>query len=83
MKSTKHHQSEKKQPKRQLHKYARFSGIAFQMIVIIVLGAFAGRKLDEAYPNQYQLFTLICSLLGVGVSMYYVIKQVTNTSNKP
>jgi len=83
MKSTKHHQSQKKQPKKQLHKYARFSGIAFQMIVIIVLGAYAGRKLDEAYPNENQLFTIICLLLAVAISMYYVIKQVLKTPNKP
>jgi len=83
MKSTKHHQSEKKQPKKQLHKYARFSGIAFQMIVIIVLGAYAGMKLDEAYPNKKQLFTITLSLLAVAISMYYVIKQVTKTPNNP
>lgn len=69
-------------PKKQLHKYARFSGIAFQMIVIIVLGAYAGRKLDGVYPNQYQLFTIICLLLAVAISMYYVIKQVNKTSDK-
>ena len=83
MKSTKHHQSQKKQPKRQLHKYARFSGIAFQMIAIILLGAFGGRKLDELYPNKYQLFTIFCALLAVAISMYFVVKQVNKTSNKP
>ena len=83
MKSTKHHRSQKKQPKKLLHKYARFSGIAFQMIVIIVLGAFGGRKLDEAYPNENRLFTIIFTLLAVAVSMFYVIKQVIKTPNKP
>ena len=83
MKSTKHQQSQKNQPKKQLHKYARFSGIAFQMIVIIILGALGGRKLDEVYPNQYQLFTIICSLLAVAISMYYVVKQVNKISNNP
>lgn len=84
MKSTEQpNQSQKNPRKKQLHKYARFSGIAFQMIVIIVLGALGGNKLDEKYPNRYQLFTIICSLLAVAISMYYVIKQVTNRPNKP
>jgi len=52
------------------------------MIVIIVLGTFAGIKLDEVFPNKNQLFTIILSLIAVAISMYYVIKQVSNTSNK-
>lgn len=72
----------RQKPKRSLNKYTRFSGVAFQMIVIIVLGTFAGIKLDEVFPNKNQLFTIILSLLAVAISMYYVIKQVSNTSNK-
>jgi len=71
----------KKSPKRQLNKYARFSGIAFQMIVIIALGTYGGYKLDEKYPNKYQAYTIILSLLSVVISMYYVIKAVNRTSN--
>lgn len=62
--------------KKPLNKYAHFSGIAFQMIVIIVLGTYAGLKLDEYFSNQNQLFTILLSLLAVAISMYYVIKQV-------
>ena len=68
--------SNQKQPKKQLNKYARFSGIAFQMIIIIALFTYAGLKLDEAYPNNNKLYTVIFSLVGVAISMYYVIKQV-------
>jgi len=52
------------------------------MIVIILLGTLGGLKLDEIYPNEYSLFTIICSLLAVGISMYFVIKQVTDFSKK-
>jgi hypothetical protein len=52
------------------------------MIVIIVLGTFGGMKLDEIYPNEYSVFTIICSLFAVGISMYFVIKQVTDFSKK-
>jgi len=52
------------------------------MIVIIVLGSFGGLKLDEAYPNDYNAYTLICSLTSVGIAMYVVIKQVSNISKK-
>ncbi|MBT8262800.1 MAG: AtpZ/AtpI family protein [Bacteroidia bacterium] len=52
------------------------------MIVIILLGTLGGLKLDEIYPNEYSIFTIICSLLAVGISMYFVIKQVTDFSKK-
>lgn len=46
------------------------------MIAIILLGTYGGLKLDEAYPNEYSIFTVICSLLSVVIAMYFVIKQV-------
>lgn len=65
-----------------INSYARFSGIAFQMAAIIGLGSFGGVKLDEYYPNKYSVFTIICSLISIGIALYYVIKQVTGFSNK-
>lgn len=67
--------------KKQLDTYAKFSGIAFQMIAVIGLGSYAGVKLDEHYPNLYPMFTLICSLAAVAIAMYLVIKQAGNISN--
>lgn len=65
-----------------INSYAKFSGIAFQMTAIIGLGSFGGVKLDEYYPNKYSVFTIICSLVSIGIALYYVIKQVTGFSNK-
>ena len=81
MKNSKQQQPVSKKPnqKRQLNKYARYSGVAFQMIAIIVIGSFIGIKLDNAYPNKYELYTIICTLIAVTISMVYVIKQVNNS----
>ena len=73
---------QEQKPKEQLNNYARFSGIAFQMIAIIGLGVYAGVKLDEKYPNKYSLFTLICSLVAIGMALYFVINKVSNISKK-
>ena len=59
-----------------IRKWAVFSGIAIQMGVTIGLGAFAGVKLDEKYPNKYSAYTIIFSLLGVFISLYALIKQL-------
>ena len=68
--------------KDRLNNYARFTGIGFQMLATIGLGVFAGIKLDEHYPNQYQLFSIICSLASIGIALYSVIKQVTKSTKK-
>jgi len=52
------------------------------MIAIIGLGTYGGLKLDEAYPNDYHTFTLICSLLSVAIALYIVIRRATNISDK-
>ncbi len=65
-----------------LRKWAVFSGIAIQMGVTIGIGVFAGRKLDEIFPNKYSAYTIIFSLLGVFISLYAVIKQLQNMNKK-
>lgn len=68
--------SQPKPPKRNnlLSSYAKYSGVAFQMVAIIGLGTFGGLKLDEAYPNKYQVFTLTLSLTSVLIAMYFAIR---------
>jgi len=52
------------------------------MLVIIGLGSFGGVKLDEAYPNEYSVFTIICSLVSIAIAMYLVIRQASNFSKE-
>ena len=63
-----------------LNKFARFSGIGFQMFAIIGFGTFVGFKLDEKYPNPKNLFTVGFSLGSVIISIYYVIRQINSAS---
>lgn len=48
--------------------------MAFEMLGIIVLGVFAGQKLDSLRTPEFPLWTMILSLLGVFISLYVVIK---------
>lgn len=70
---------EKKQGK-PLNKYAKFSGLAFQMFAIIGLGTYLGIKLDEKYPNKKNLFTLGFLLGSVLLSIFHVIRQIISAS---
>ena len=63
-------------PKKQgLNNYARYSGMAFQMLAIILLGVFSGFKLDS-WLHLKPLFTIICSLASVIMAIYFVTRDL-------
>ena len=66
---------EKKQ-KNKLNAYAKYSGLAIQMGVIICIGVFGGQYIDKLVGFKTPWFTIFLSLLGVFVSLYIVIKEV-------
>ncbi|MCC7051393.1 MAG: AtpZ/AtpI family protein [Bacteroidia bacterium] len=61
--------------------FLRFSTMGFKMLAIIGVLTYGGFFLDKKYPNQYHLFTIVLSLIGVFAAMYSIIKDVT--SNNP
>ncbi|MGJ5642974.1 AtpZ/AtpI family protein [Formosa sp. S-31] len=72
----------KEKPKKQLNNYIKFSTMAFQMVAIIGVLTYLGVWLDDKYPNEYSMFTIIFSLLGVTGAIYMIIKQVTNLNKE-
>jgi hypothetical protein len=59
-----------------LQNYARYSGLAFQMILIILAFVWAGKKIDEIYFQGHSIFIIVFSLLGVFFSIYVVFKDL-------
>ena len=55
---------------------AKFTGIAFQMVAVIGVFAFAGYKIDQAAGHQTKWATAILALIGVFISLYIVIKSI-------
>jgi F0F1-type ATP synthase assembly protein I len=66
--------SEKK--KKSLDNYTRYSSIAFQMLIIILIGVFGGIKLDEWLKLTVPVFTIILSILAVILSIYTVTRDL-------
>ena len=62
--------------KNPLRQAAVLSGIAVEMGVIIYLAAQAGIWLDAHYQTEKRLFTALCTILGVGISLWVVLKQL-------
>lgn len=67
--------------KNEVKRWAILSGIGLQMGLIIYLLVKAGIWLDLKYNPNGKLFTILGTLLGVGASLFLVIKQ-TNRLNK-
>lgn len=61
-----------------IHQYAVYTNLAFEMGAVIALGVFGGIKLDKLL-NTSPLLTIICSLAGIALALYLIIK----TSLKP
>jgi len=66
---------ENKPPKPPLYNYARYTGIGFQMAATIALGVFGGLQIDKWLELRFPVFTLILSLLSVGIAIYQAIKD--------
>lgn len=65
---------EKNNPEGGLTAYSKYSTIAIQMVVIIVITTLGGVKLDKLADTK-PLFTIILSLLGVTAALWLVIKD--------
>jgi F0F1-type ATP synthase assembly protein I len=51
------------------------------MGITIYLAAYFGKWLDNKYPNENNLNTIIFTLLGVILSFYSLLKQIENLEN--
>lgn len=68
--------------KKYLDNYARYSSIGFQMLAIILLGVFAGIKLDQWLEMKFPVFKVILSILSVILAIYYAVKDFLKMDNK-
>ena len=68
--------NKKNQKKNYLNNYAKYSGIALQMLVIILLGVWGGVKIDEWLSLKFPVFTVLLSLLSVFFAIYSVVKDL-------
>ncbi len=75
-------QNQKKNNSSGINKYVEYSGIAFQMVAVILAFVWAGKKIDQKYFNGESVFIIVFSLLGVLIAMYLVLKDFLKISRK-
>lgn len=64
-----------------IKRWAILTGIGIQMGVVIYLFVLLGKWLDTKYTEGGKTFLIICTIVGVGASLFLVLKQ-TNRLNK-
>jgi F0F1-type ATP synthase assembly protein I len=65
----------KSSPNKGLNDFGRYSGMAFQMIAIILITTWGGVQLDKLAKFHTPVFTIILSLLGVFAAIYTAVKD--------
>lgn len=63
-------------PFRNARNYVQFSGMAIEMGLIIFVGAWLGRRLDQWLALEKPIFTLLLTLFFTVGAMYRVIKNL-------
>jgi F0F1-type ATP synthase assembly protein I len=56
--------------------YAKYFSLTFQMIVLIVLGAFGGKALDRYFKLETHVFTIVLIILATLLSFYLFFKTI-------
>ena len=70
-------QKKKKADMDRMKAYVHYSGLGFQVVAMIVLGALLGKWIDESMENEFPTVTLILTFCSVFFSMYYLYKKVS------
>jgi F0F1-type ATP synthase assembly protein I len=66
---------QKDQARKRVQDYMKYSGMAMQMGIIILLGVFAGKKLDEYFHTSPFLMVAL-ALLSIFVALYSTLKDL-------
>jgi len=68
-------QNKLQKPKKKVDDFIRYSGLAFEMIVIMGVGVFAGIKIDRWLNLSFPAFTLVLMILSVVGAIYHAIRK--------
>ncbi len=58
-----------------LQTYARYSGMAFQMIAVILGSTWIGTRIDKWLTLETPVFTIVFALLGVFGGIYLSVRD--------
>jgi hypothetical protein len=66
--------NQKKKP--QVDQYLKYSGMAFQLAIVLLIGTFAGNRLDQFFQTKRPYFTALLALLSLFAGLYVSLKDL-------
>ena len=70
------HPPQSGKPRQKFDAYLKYSGMAFQMGIIILIGAYAGKMLDGRFQTEKPYFTVLLALLAIFAALYISLKDL-------
>ena len=65
--------------KGKINKFAKYSGLAFQLLAYIAVGYFLGRFIDSKMGNTNSIGVALCSVGFLSFALFSIIKDVLRT----
>jgi len=59
-----------------VNNYVKYSGMVFQLAIVIGLGVWGGRSLDKYLDLKFPAFTLIFLFVALFAGMYWTLKDL-------
>lgn len=53
----------------------KYSGIAFQLVIILALAVYAGQKLDAHFATEKPYLTVLCTIIALPIALYSTLKD--------
>ena len=75
MVNLKNQPNQKKKKLKSFRPYIQYSGLAFEMIIIILISVLGGIKLDSFF-NLKPILTVLFSLMGMILALIFAIKDL-------
>lgn len=61
--------------------YLKYSGMAFQMTAVLLIGTLIGKKLDAYYQLERPYLTILFALLSIFAALYLILKDLIKGKN--
>ncbi|MBK7408994.1 MAG: AtpZ/AtpI family protein [Saprospirales bacterium] len=73
-----------KPPKKtQADQYLKYSGMAFQLAIVLGVGTFLGSRLDRYFQTKHPYFTALLALLSLFAGLYLSLKDLFFVEKPP
>jgi hypothetical protein len=61
-----------------LRAYSKYMGMVFQMILIMVMGGFGGKALDNYFNLENHLFAIVLIIFAAAIALFILFKTLFN-----